>query len=462
MAKLNTAAINTRRTHEGAVAHPITAVQALRRSVMSCMLWENEFYEDGQTIEQRISDLCQQVKPMELAAIATQARTDFKLRHVPLLLAANLAKREKGAIVSSTIDSVIQRADELAEFCAIVQHLNGKPLKKCLSAQMKKGLAKAFQKFNAYQLAKYNRDGQIKLRDVLFLAHAKPKDDAQAAVWKQLIDGKLPAPDTWEVALSSGADKAATFQRLMAENQLGGLAFLRNLRNMEHAGVPKAVIATYSKTVNLSRVLPFRFISAARAVPGWEDLCDDMLLRGTSQQVKLPGKTIVVVDVSGSMYGAPVSQKSDMNRALAASALAAIMRDLCDDARIYATAGSDYSRKHATQLVPARRGMALVDVIYGLCRPLGGGGIFLKQVMDFIHEKERTADRVVVITDEQDCGVDSDDSPLSARVIGNQNYLINVANNKNGIGYGKWTHIDGFSEAVIDFIREYEAVAHTD
>ena len=35
-------------------------------------------------------------------------------------------------------------------------------------------------------------------------------------------------------------------------------------------------------------------------------------------------------------------------------------------------------------------------------------------------------------------------------------YVINVASYKNGVGYGKWTHIDGWSEAVIEYIRALE------
>ena len=98
-------------------------------------------------------------------------------------------------------------------------------------------------KFDAYQLAKYDRDGPVRIRDVLFLVHAKPKDAAQEKVWKELVDGTLAAPDTWEVALSAGKDKRETFERLIAENKLGGLALLRNLRLMQNAGVPRATIA---------------------------------------------------------------------------------------------------------------------------------------------------------------------------------------------------------------------------
>ena len=65
-----------------------------------------------------------------------------------------------------------------------------------LSAQIKKGLARALTKFDAYQLAKYDRDGAVRIRDVLFLVHAKPKDADQEKVWKQLVDGELVSPDT--------------------------------------------------------------------------------------------------------------------------------------------------------------------------------------------------------------------------------------------------------------------------
>src|ERR1700730_958931 len=98
----------------------------------------------------------------------------------------------------------------------------------------------------------------------------------------------------------------------------------------------------------------------------------------------LAGKTLIVVDVSGSMYHARVSAKSEMTRATAASALAAIARGMFADARIYATAGSDTLRRPATKEVPPRMGMALIDAIEGECKPLGGGGIFLKQVMEFL------------------------------------------------------------------------------
>ena len=108
---------------------------------------------------------------------------------------------------------MIERADELVEFVA----LYWKEEKQPLSAGFKRGLARAFTKFDAYQLAKYDRESVVKLRDVLFLCHAKPKDEAQAALWKKLAENTLESPDTWEVALSAGKDKRENFERLLRE-----------------------------------------------------------------------------------------------------------------------------------------------------------------------------------------------------------------------------------------------------
>jgi 60 kDa SS-A/Ro ribonucleoprotein len=35
--------------------------------------------------------------------------------------------------------------------------------------------------------------------------------------------------------------------------------------------------------------------------------------------------------------------------------------------------------------------------------------------------------------------------------------VINVASDQNGVGYGAWTHVDGWSEAVVEYIAELES-----
>jgi hypothetical protein len=190
---------------------------------------------------------------------------------------------------------------------------------------LKKGLAAAFPKFDEYQLAKYNRGGPIKLRDVLCLCHAKPRDQAQAELWKKLIAGALTTPDTWEVALSSGVDKREAWERLLREQKLGAFALLRNLRNMREAGVDESLVLGA-----LGSILPFRFLAAARYAPQWEETLEQAMLKCGAETEKLPGKTIVLVDVSGSMTS-PLSRGSQMQRIDAACGLAVLLREVAEN-----------------------------------------------------------------------------------------------------------------------------------
>lgn len=443
------------KTHGDGLAARIGPEQELRRTVLACLLWEDNYYEDGVSVAERLKSLVARCEPEMVAALALEARTEGRLRHVPLFLMRELARHPKKPKIAEALAGVIRRADELTEFLALYWREGRCPL----SSQVKKGLALAFEKFDAYQLAKYDRPGPVRLRDALFLCHAKPKDGAQEALWKDLAERRLQAPDTWEVNLSAGAGKGETFSRLIQENKLGYLALLRNLRNMEESGVNRSLVseAILARRGGAERVLPFRFVAAAKAAPRFERELDQALMASLKSRSVLPGRTVLIVDVSGSMYGGAVSRHSDLDRARAACALAAVAREICEEPVIYATAGDDRTRIHQTALVPPRRGLALVEAIYGLCQPLGGGGIFLKQVMDHVYEREKRADRVIVITDEQDCSNRPGDAPAQARLFAPINYMINVASYKNGIGYGRWMHIDGFSEAVVDYIQAYEA-----
>lgn len=428
------------RTHQGAPVVRLTSEQQLRRAVATCMLWESQFYEDGVTIADRIANLVPQCRPEFVAACAFEARTKMKLRHVPLLLVIEMTKHTTHRhLVAPLLRHVIQRADELTEYVAL--YFGGHDRKvhgHKLSAASKRGLAAAFQKFDEYQLAKYNRDNGVKLRDVMLLVRPKPKDQPQADLWKRLLDGKLATPDTWEVQLSAGADKAETFKRLMDQKQLGALAFLRNLRNMKDAGVSAPRVAQYGTEVNIDRVLPFRFIAAARAVPAWENLIEPMMLRALQGREKLPGKTVLLVDVSGSM-DSRVSAKADITRLDAACGVAILLRELCDDIDVFAF------HDRVEQIAP-RRGFALRDAI-GKTR----GGTYLGKAVEAVRYIER--ERIIVLTDEQSA------DPVGAP--GSKGYMINVASAQNGVGYGPWHRINGWSESVIDYVQEFERSSGT-
>ena len=297
---------------------------------------------------------------------------------------------------------------------------------------------RALTKFDAYQLAKYDRDGAVRIRDVLFLVHAKPKDADQEKVWKQLVDGTLVSPDTWEVSLSSGKDKAETFERLIAEKKLGGLALLRNLRLMQKAGVAKKTIADAIDAMRVDRILPYRFIAAARYAPDLEPQLESAMLKSIKDHVRLPGRTRLLIDVSGSMDYA-LSHQSEMTRLEAACGLAVLAREICDDVEIFT-----FSQQVVK--IPPRRGFALRDAIVS-SQPHGGTylGAAVKEI-------DRKDDRLIVFTDEQ-----SHDSVPAPRGKG---YMVNVASYQHGVGHGDWQRVDGFSDAVISWIVASEETMH--
>jgi hypothetical protein len=421
------------KTHEGGIAKRITPLQQLVRSSLACMLWEDSFYEDGVSIANRISDLCHKVDAGDLSDIAIKARTDYKLRHLPLLLARNLVNHPKvsnRSIIADTIHEIIQRPDELAEFLSLYWGDKKTPI----AAQVKKGLASAFTKFDEYSLAKYNRDKAIKLRDVLFLTHAKPKDIEQGALWKRLVNNELAIPDTWEVALSTGKDKAASFTRLIMEKKLPPLALLKNIRLMDQSGVDKKVIRDAVRNMRTERILPFRFITAARYNPAYEDVLEEAMLSCLKGVEKLPGKTVLLVDVSGSM-SASIGDKSELSRQDAANAIAILAREICEESSIY-------SFSMSLKQVAPRRGFALRDAIN---KSQPNSGTYLGKALCDIKE---SYDRIIVFTDEQ-----SADRVPAPKGMG---YMVNVASYQNGVGYGSWCNITGFSEATMKYIVEYE------
>ena len=446
---------NVTTTNQGAPAYGLSPDLELRRSVLSTFLGEDQFYENGQSIKTRIANLISNVKPEMVAALAIQARNDYNLRHIPLFLAREMARYpEHRVLVSYVLDNIIKRADEIAEFLSIYWAEGKCPL----ANQVKIGLANAFNRFNEYDFAKYNQDNAIKFRDVMFLVHPCPDDITKARSFskqdrkkgkkrpasdKELLFNKiaqntLQVPDTWEVRLSAsnGEGKKKIWEELLDNGKLGGLAFLRNLRNMVDAGVNRTKVINYFQKANFSRVLPFRFISAVKHAPNFAAQLETAMLSCLDSRNKINGRTALLVDVSGSM-DSPLSQKSENNRLETAYALAILAREMFSDVDVYTF--SDKVIKMRNDL----RGFSLRDQMH---QSQAHSGTDLGSAVKLVNQADY--ERVIVFTDEQSRSKVDDPKNIG--------YMINVASAKNGVGYGKWVHIDGFSEAVIDFIREIE------
>jgi len=174
-------------------------------------------------------------------------------------------------------------------------------------------------------------------------------------------------------------------------------------------------------------------------VPALEPILDKAMRQATESLERLPGNTAVIVDVSGSM-DSRLSHKSDLTRMDAAAALAVLLVGVTDRARVFTFSNNLVE-------VPARKGMALIDAITA---SQAHNNTYLGRALS---ELPGNYDRIVVVTDEQ--SADAVPAP------GDKGYMINVASYKNGIGYGKWTHIDGFSESVVQYIQALESIEQT-
>ena len=461
--KLNHIAPTVHRTHEGGRARKDAPRDELRRLVLTSLLWEDTFYESGAAQVKRLQRLVDLSPVPEVLALAREARNAYHLRHIPLALLAAVAAKGVGVELGHAVAEVIQRPDECGELIAIARAFSGK---RTVPRQIRIGISRALRKFDHYQLAKWDQgNAKFSLADVVRLCHPDPGEDSAFAATlarvanRQYVPGEiasrydldptvvgLPTPDTWEVALSAGADKQETFERLLAEKKLGGLALLRNLRGMLDVGVDESVIVAAVLNHPFHRVLPFRFIAAAYAVknrPLLVGAIERAMLRALDAMPKWSGTTAVCVDVSGSMR-APVAARSEMTRVDVAAALGILFREVCPAATMVAFATD-------VQIMPPARGFAALKGV-NLAR-VGHG----TNIGGAVSAAMRTLrpDRIIVVTDMQSA---DNVANLPADVTG---YMVNVAGYEKSVGFGRWVHVNGWSEGVVRFIQEYEAEHRT-
>lgn len=442
----------------GALAAKQSNIALLKRLTLANLLWEDVAYCDGKKIAEEIERLIPLCSAEDVYTVALEARTLQKLRHTPLFLASEMCKYpEHKLFVRDLLPKIITRADMLTDFLSIYWKGGKKPL----ANQAKKGLAAAFHNFNEYKFAKYDRDSAIKLRDVMFLCHPHPRNDYETALFKKIANRELETPDTWEVALSTGADKKATWTRLIEEGKIGGLAMLRNINNMKKAGVDKKVIVKGLETLKSSMLLPLDFLKAARMNPEFEREIEDAMLASYANLPKLSGKTLFIVDISGSMR-CPMSSKSYFTRLDAARAMAMLAANQCEDYSLVCTAGSDYTKTCASELIQyPKKGFGIFSQIEECANKLGGGGIFTRQCLEWSREQfTGEFDRIIVFSDSQDCDYPEKRIP---KPFGKHNYICDVSSELHGVNYkGVWdAEISGFSEHFLTFIAAYEGIENT-
>lgn len=452
----NLRAVPAHRTYEGAPATVRTKNQ-LERLVACTMLFENTFYETGDAQAKNIADECAKSDPRLIAEVAIKAREQFKLRHVPLFLLAQLAKRQADSppgLIKGAVAAVIKRPDECGELLKIMANDQKTTIKKAMTHAVQKGIAKAMLGFSEYQFAKWNRDSDVKLKDVLFLTHPRPTGrefkiitgphgkvlrhtSGTGELLSKIANGSLGPAGTWEEELSAGKDKKEVWTKLLKEKKLGYIALLMNLRNMIEAKVSRTLVETAITAGAIkSKALPFRFLSAERHAPDYSGVLSDALLLGIQDQKgSLPGDTIIMVDVSGSMFGRQISAKSQLDRFEAAAGMAILAKEVCQSSAVYTF--SDRLEK-----VRNVRGIPLTKEMRDSQRH---NGTMLRAAMNAMMEKERP-DRVIVITDEE-----SQDGIANLPC---ETWILNVASYKPVLQVaGNVRRICGFSERILDFIK---------
>lgn len=280
-------------------------------SILLTSFLKDKFYESSNETIQRIDSLMNSIDPLFAAKAAVYARTVYGMRSVSHLVAARIARKVKGAEWSKNFfEKVVHRPDDMTEIlsCYLQEKL---PVPNAL----KKGFAKAFEKFSPYQLAKYRMEGKgVSLVDIVNLVHPKSSEGLA-----KLVRGELKSTDTWESKLTAtkgdAEKKADAWKDLIKEKKIGYFALLRNLRNILQQAPEliddACVLLTDENLIKKSLILPFRFSTAyqelkkesgASKILGAISKACDISCQNVPE---FSGRTLVVLDSSGSMAGKP-------------------------------------------------------------------------------------------------------------------------------------------------------------
>ncbi|HEY8540957.1 MAG TPA: TROVE domain-containing protein [Pseudothermotoga sp.] len=374
--------------------------------VLTTFFNEKKYYGDNsdEIVEQihRVAE----VDPYFVATLAVYARKVFHLRSVSHVLVAELANVAKGnPIVRKAVSEVVQRADDITEIMAY--HLNkyGKPIPNSI----KKGLADAFKRFDEYSLAKYNRRQQVTLKDVLCLVRPTPINQEQSDLWKRLIEDRLETPKTWETQLSTRGNNKEVWEELIAENRLGYMAGLRNLRNIIQSGAENIHILLNKlrdpEEVRKSKQLPFRFLAAYRelghiahsanpfVVQEAMDAVAEALEISAENLPHLKGKTFFVSDVSGSMRS-PLSRRSKIQMVDVATLLMAMAHKFCEQ-----SITSVFAENFA--VVPVSKTDSVIANQKKFMSTNVGYATYLHKPLEWLLDNKVYVDRIVVFSDMQ-------------------------------------------------------------
>lgn len=484
-------------THEGAPGYARDTKSELFL-LAAAHMGDGSFYESQPERDQRFTSLVAAVAtedPQWLAGFIPWLRGEANMRTASVVGAAEAARALLGAGKPGgrkVVASALARADEPGELLAYWHSRHGRMLPK----PVKRGLADAASAlYDEYALLKYDTASHgYRFADVIELTHPSPSAPWQGDLFKHAIDRRHgrdtdECPDsltmlaanrdlradvrrdpsalldagqlkqagmTWEDVLSLAGNKLPKRDLWTALiPSMGIMALSRNLRNFDEAGVPDDVAAqvaaklTDPQVIARSRMFPFRFLAAYNAAPSlrWGYPLEQALNLSLANVPALTGRTLILVDRSGSMFG-PVSAKSGLNRADTAALFGAALAARSEHADLVQFGTS-------SEPVPFDGADSVLRVVQRF-KSMGG-----TNTADAVRRHLRTGfhSRVVIITDEQAHGGHRGADPLSCIPAGVPSYTWNLAGYRYGYGpsggQGRYT-LGGLTDASFRMIAALE------
>lgn len=448
-------------THEGGAAYARDAKSDLFLLAVTNMVGEKTFYETAETRDARFVDLVRRVTledPVWMTGFIPWLRNTANMRSASLVAACEYVKARLDAGVvtgpsgRALISSALSRADEPAEVLAYWTQTHGRRIPK----PIKRGVADALVRLmSEYSALKY--DGQSRtwrVGDVIELTHPRPTTQSQSDLFKWLLDrrhdrGQIEVPSSLSMinaraeldalpiemrralvktaahdpdGAAAGQLKAAGhaweslsgwLQGPMDKNawtamvpNMGYMALLRNLRNFDEAGVDDTVAARVAELlvnpeqIARSRQFPYRFFSAYRAAPSlrWGHALDRALTASTANIPAFAGRTLVLVDTSGSMTARPLSKHGTIVPMEAAAIFGVAMALRGNEVDLVGFANGDTPFRH-----DIARGASLLKTVEAFVRRSGDDG-HGTQIERSLRKTYANHTRVVIVSDMQTMG----------------------------------------------------------
>lgn len=469
---VRTAEWPTGQTFEGAPGYARDAKSELYLLAVTSMVGEDTFYEAATERDARLRDLVARVALDDFEwtlGLVGWLRNGALLRSVAIVVAAEAVRVRVAAGEAggnrALVRAALARADEPGEFLAYWTARYGRRLPQ----PVKRGVADAaVTLYTERSLLKYDSDARaFRFADVIELTHPTPRDARQSALFRYALNRRhdrpfgaaaelpmlaarerllaLPVEErraavtgrddvlsaagmTWETLagwLQGPLDAAAWSAVIRA---MGYMALLRNLRNFDAAGVPDLVAGDVARRladpdeVARSRQLPLRFLSAYRAAPSlrWSWPLEQALQASLANVPHLDGKTLVLVDRSGSMF-TPLSWRAGVTRAGAAAVFGAALA-------LRAEAADLVEFGTSSRVVPIQPGASVLAVADSFGN-LGG-----TNTAAAVRRHYAGHDRVVLVTDEQAWAGRHGADPIAAVPAAVPVYTFNVAGYEFGHG----------------------------